>query len=32
LRPIADRIGPRPADIAQPPEELPPGYVGMGLR
>jgi hypothetical protein len=32
LRELADRIGPRVADLAQPPERLPDDYLGMGLR
>jgi predicted TIM-barrel fold metal-dependent hydrolase len=32
LRALADRIGPRAADLARPPEALPSDYLGMGLR
>jgi predicted TIM-barrel fold metal-dependent hydrolase len=32
LRRLADRIGPRAAELASPPERLPTDYLGMGLR
>ena len=32
LRRVADRIGPRPTDVVEPPATLPDDYVGMGLR
>lgn len=32
LRRVADRIGPRPVDVVEPPATLPDDYVGMGLR
>lgn len=32
LRALADRIGPRPPDVARPPPPRPADYLGMGLR